>query len=159
MMDPITCPERLALRPHVGELPIPFVTRVGADGVADFKVHDDARRLEIAECRLCQLCGTALDAEIVFVGTPGSCERATFGEPPMHRDCLEFAWRVCPWLNGGDWRIAERAGIEVVPRPADASTLGIHTCAEFTVTPDSQRGRGIKFRAGPALRPTEWRSR
>lgn len=52
---------------------------------------------------LCQLCGTPLAYWIAFAGGPKSVENRVFSEPPMHRDCLEYAYQVCPFLLRVGW--------------------------------------------------------
>lgn len=120
-------PPQLAERPHWGRFPIPFVTHVDELGKPDFRVHDDERRFECAMHRLCQLCGKplVLDATVFVTQTP---RRMTFGEPPMHEACFEFAWEVCPWLAGGAWRDDLRAAardLEILPAPHDTGEVTI----------------------------------
>lgn len=120
-------PEQLAERPHWGRFPIPFVTAVDELGKPDFRVHDDRRRLDCALHRLCQLCGKALILDrTVFVSQQP--RKLVFGEPPMHEQCFEFAWTVCPWLAGGNWRDELRTAardLMILPAEPDTGDLTI----------------------------------
>lgn len=156
-------PVRLAARPHHGRFPIPYVTHVRQDGRPDFRVHDNERRAEVARRRLCQLCGEQLEPRIAFVGFEHSVLRRTFGEPPMHRDCLDFAWEVCPWLAGGDWRTEwklEAEGLTILPRPVSGPAwLGTYVTDDFAVVPDDEGSGSVKFLACAALEEVRWRQR
>jgi hypothetical protein len=50
--------------------------------------------------RLCGICGQRLGAYLCFVGGPGSAfhPAGKYFDGPVHRDCAEFALRVCPYL-------------------------------------------------------------
>lgn len=156
-------PPRLAARPHHGRFPIPYVTHVRDDGRPDFRVHDNERRGEVARRRLCQLCGGPLDPRVAFVGFEHSVLRRTFGEPPMHRDCLAFAWEVCPWLAGASWRPEWKLaaeGLTILPRPpAGSPWLGTYVTDDFAVIPDDEGSGSVKWLAAAALEPVRWRNR
>lgn len=111
-------PEALARQPRYRHFPIPYVTVVEG-GVPDFKRHDPDRRMECARFRLCQLCGELMDPDaLTFVGFPWAAETRSFGEPPMHEECMEWAWEVCPWLAAGkSWR--ERLDGTFADRPPE----------------------------------------
>lgn len=155
-------PEALAARPHRGKLPIPFVTYVDPDGKPDFRVHDNARRQECATKRLCQLCGTKMASHVTFVGTKGSVERRTFGEPPGHRECLLFALEVCPWLAGSDYRSEwlEGSGFTRLTTPEiDDEPIALYTCGGFKIIADDEGSGSIKWVAKKAPATISWLSR
>jgi hypothetical protein len=140
-------PQQLRDRPHHGRFPIPFVTAVDELGRPDFRTHDDAQRFECALNRLCQLCGKPLVlGDTVFVGQHP--HRLTFGEPPMHEDCFEFAWEVCPWLTGAGWSDrwrAEARDLEVLPSPPDSGeiiVLWVNGSSNWRVRSDPERDGG-----------------
>jgi hypothetical protein len=140
-------PARLRERPHWGHFPIPFVTHVEVGGRPDFRVHDDERRFECALHRLCQLCGKPLILEpTVFVGQHP--QRLTFGEPPMHESCFEFAWKVCPWLAGAGWSDrwrTEARDLEILPSPPDTAeviVLWVNGASSWRCQSDPEREGG-----------------
>jgi hypothetical protein len=154
-------PLQLAERPHHGPFPIPFVTHVDEAGVPDFKVHDNAKRARCAEENLCQLCGRTLTGRMAFVGHTGSIERGTFGEPPMHEACCEYAWQVCPWLAGREWQLDLRKqaeGLTILPRPAEG-LLGIWITDGYVVVPDDEGSGSVKWKPSPPLEAIDWRDR
>lgn len=156
-------PALLAARPHHGRFPIPFVTHIREDGRPDFRVHNNTRRAECAERRLCQLCGAELGSELVFVGFKGSVECGVFGEPPMHRDCMEWAWEVCPFLAGAEWRAdwaAAAAELTILPQPQLRPTaLAIYVTDDYTAIPDPEGSGSVKWKVGLPAGAIEWRER
>lgn len=50
--------------------------------------------------RRCSICGDKLLPEMWLVGGPLSAflEQGAYNDPPMHRDCLHYALRVCPYM-------------------------------------------------------------
>jgi hypothetical protein len=168
-------PERLKARPHHGPFPIPYVTYVDPEtGIPDFKVHDNAQREKVALRGLCQLCGQSfgpaefigaqhvLREAMAFVGSEGSIARGSFGEPPMHPECMEFAWEVCPWLAGRDWRLDWRQaaeGLTILPEPEIDGPLGIWITRGYRTIPDLEGSGSIKWVPNPPIQPITWRSR
>lgn len=159
----LTEPAELKARPHHGRFPIPFVTHIREDGRPDFRVHDNARRADCAAHRLCQLCGTALGDVICFVGQRHSVERRTFGEPPMHEACLEWAWEVCPFLAGGTWRPEWKEAAEeltILPNPPSGDPfMGIWKTRTYKLVADEEGSGSVKWVAGDLLEPIDWRRR
>ena len=157
----MTEPTRLKERPHHGPFPIPYVTAI-VNGVPDFKIHDNEKRVRCAERNLCQLCGGSLAGVwMAFVGHEGSIERGRFGEPPMHQDCMEFAWEVCPWLAGRDWRLDYRKaaeGLTILPPPPKGK-LGIWIATSYSTIPDDEGGGVIKWVPSQPVTQIEWRNR
>lgn len=155
-------PARLARRPHHGRFPIPFVTLV-RDGKPDFRVQDNRRRERCAYERLCQLCGEDLGESFVFVGWAQSIERRTFGEPPMHGPCCDWAWAICPFLLGGDHRpltIDDVINLGVwKPTAAPAPRhMALYTTTDFEPVVCEEGSGSVKWVAAPAT-SIEWRDR
>lgn len=144
-------PERLQRRPHVGMFPIPFVT-ARINGKPDFRVHNDERRKLIGKRKLCQLCGYPLGGDIVFAGSRSSIRRHTYGEPPMHEECAQWAVEVCPWLAGRGWRYEdefkrEAGGVEWLQQPRLVD-IGFVRVRSFRMIRDDERPGGVKYEAG-----------
>ena len=94
-------PPRLARRPKDARgYPIPWNVLVGDDGTPFFTVNDDRRHWVAVRDGLCPLCGEALGRWKWFVGGPRSAfdENGWYMDLPGHRDCIEFALQVCPYL-------------------------------------------------------------
>lgn len=147
-------PVQLRARPHWGHFPIPYVTAVDELGKPDFRVHDDRRRFECALHRLCQLCGKPLIlGDTVFVTQMP--RKQTFGEPPMHEDCFEFAWEVCPWLAGATWRDDWRGAardLEILPHPpetGEVTILWVAGASSWECGSDPERPGGWIWRLKP----------
>lgn len=93
-------PFRMARRPRDPRgLPIPYSQFIDQDGKPDFRVLDDQRVARCLRYRLCGLCGQQLGKHIFFVGGPLCVDNGLFHDPPMHRECAEFALRACAHLN------------------------------------------------------------
>lgn len=155
-------PPRLADRPQHGRFPVPFVTLV-KDGRPDFRVQDVERRQQCADERLCQLCGQDLGERFVFAGWPGSLPNLTFGEAPMHADCCDWAWEVCPFLAGGTYReltVEEvvNLGISLPRLDVAPRYMAIVTAADYEVVPCDEGSGSVKWKAAAAL-SIEWRDR
>lgn len=96
----IPVPAKLRKRPYQRGFPVPFVALRGRDGSYDFRVVDEAKRNRTRDGRLCQLCGQSLGSFLYFVGGPPSVEHMAFFEPPLHLECLVYAFQVCPFILG-----------------------------------------------------------
>lgn len=95
----IQIPRRLRQRPRYRGMAIPFVQNIGPDGVPDFKVTERDVLKRCLENKLCGLCGNKLDKTIYWIGCPEELEKKQFREPPMHKECGEYALQVCPFLS------------------------------------------------------------
>ena len=88
----VAIPDRLSRRPRDSRgFPQPFV-------VSDFRTTDGERWGYAVTQRRCGLCGEPLGSNIAFIGGPLSHESRLFTDVGMHRDCAEYALRVCPYL-------------------------------------------------------------
>jgi hypothetical protein len=110
-------PVRLAGRPRDRRgYVIPFVTHIDAAGEAQFKIMDDAKSKRCLEHRLCALCGSPLGRHIFFIGGDLCVVNGIFYDPPMHRDCAEYAMRACPHIRHAKGKLGR------VPEPVEVGT-------------------------------------
>lgn len=97
-MAEVPIPLRLDARPRAANgFPIPYLVVI-VDGRPDFRISDPDKWLECNLHKLCALCGQPLKKRGWFVGGPLCHENRIFLDPPMHRDCAEYALKVCPYL-------------------------------------------------------------
>jgi hypothetical protein len=141
---------------------VPVVTAV-VEGKPDFKLHDEVSRARCGALRLCQLCGKPMPDLMAFIGARESIERRTFGEPPAHRACLDFAFDACPFLAGKGyregWRDAARAAGFAVLEPAKPPPeMGILITNGYYLVSDDEGLTGFKYKAAEPLH-IEWRKR
>jgi hypothetical protein len=113
MNTEVPIPKRLQERPFHRGLPIPYIAFIAQDGVPDFRVIDQDKRMEVAVHRQCQLCGQPLGRFMFFVGGPGAAAANQYFEPPLHMSCLIYAMQVCPFIVG---KILEHADIGKVQK-------------------------------------------
>lgn len=78
--------------------PVPAFVLVKEDGTVDFKVLDPARWADCVKRRRCAICGQKMRGLFAFVGGPLCAENHTYTDAPMHKECAEYAMRVCPFL-------------------------------------------------------------
>jgi hypothetical protein len=100
--------------------PVPWIAAVGSDGRADFRVIDKAKTMEALTNRRCAICGKVMLAAY-FVGGPLSMRNRLFNDPPMHKDCAEYALKVCPFLAAPSFAYSRKTpdvdGMEVTVDP------------------------------------------
>ena len=77
--------------------PVPFFVKY-IDGKPDFRVMDPEKMKRCVESNLCWCCGQPLGRHKAFVGGPLLAINLMSAEPPLHRDCAEFAVKACPFL-------------------------------------------------------------
>jgi hypothetical protein len=68
-------------------------------GTPDFRVVDPAAFSACVKHGLCWLCGQPMGRHKAFVLGPMCVITRTNSEPPSHRDCAEYAMKVCPFLS------------------------------------------------------------
>jgi len=92
-------PPRIAsLRRTAQGWPIPYFVERPVDGTLDFRVMHPQRMVWALKRRLCWICGQPMGRHIAFVGGPLAIAQRQFSDPASHRDCAEYALRVCPFL-------------------------------------------------------------
>lgn len=101
-------PSRIAALPrdHRG-FPVPwFVAWI--DGVPDFRVIGPGKIAEAYAHKKCWICGENVGKYMAFVIGPMCAINRVASEPPSHRECAEFAARVCPFLTRPKMRRNEK---------------------------------------------------
>jgi hypothetical protein len=136
--------------------PIPWNVLRGVDGSPVFTANESTKHMQALEGQLCPICGVKLGSIRWFVGGPLSAFHPDGGymDLPGHRDCVEYALQVCPYLAAANY-LAKEKDLSKVP---DDVTLIDHTmlpgrpplfvmvaCRRFTVVP--------KQGSLPTLRP------
>jgi hypothetical protein len=160
MSIPLPLPARLSRLPRTAAgLPIPWFV-AWKDGRYDFRVVD-ARKLQPAiRQRLCWLCGHQLGRMMCFVVGPMCVVNRVSSEPPMHRDCAEYALRACPFLTQPSRERREGGGLmPVEPHMAGTPILRNPGAAALYVTRDytvKQVPGGILFDMGEPQEVTWW---
>ena len=117
MSPPI--PARLAGRPTVGGLVVPWVSVVLVDGTPVLGNLHGSRADRCFLEKLCQICGDKLDHPIVLFSPASSHAKDQTPEPPMHPECAAYSAKACPMVNGcmTHWRAAARAAGKPCPDP------------------------------------------
>ncbi|WP_117214052.1 hypothetical protein [Allorhizocola rhizosphaerae] len=113
MTTPIpNIPLRLAGRPTLGGLVVPWTTGRTPDGRYRFGAVDLDRHNQAMTDRLCQTCGTPLEDRIVFALRDSDLRALTSHEPGMHPVCSAYAATACPMIAGRmqHYRAASLAG-------------------------------------------------
>jgi hypothetical protein len=125
-MTDVPVPPRLAHRPRDkrGYI-VPYAQFIDAKGEPQFKVMDDARVRDCLTRHCCGLCGQPMGRHVFFIGGHLCVQNGYFYDPPMHRECAEYALRVCPHLarvKGRYGPIPEIAGARMVVGAMEATT-------------------------------------
>lgn len=108
------------LPPRMAKLPLDKHGRVvpwfvaWIDGQPDHRIVRPGGVVEATHYRKCWLCGQPMSAFKTFVIGPMCAVNRVSSEPPSHRDCAEYAARVCPFLTRPNMRRRENG------KPADA---------------------------------------
>ena len=97
---PIEVPYRLRKFPlWKGKYVIHYTVMIDPETAEpNFRVVDDAHRLQCSFRNWCHLCGEPLGRHMCFIGGPNSIKNRTFFDGPMHTDCAQYAAKVCPYL-------------------------------------------------------------
>lgn len=139
--------------------PIPWFVK-WIDGVPDFRVLDEAKVLRCLHEKRCQICGGALGRFKAFVGGPLMIQQRVSLEPPMHRDCAEFAIKTCPYMLHAAAKkrlthlpaeIAEQINVGMVQTDGNPGVFGLHVCLAYSV----DTSRGILHMGAP-VEPVTW---
>lgn len=114
-VEEVPVPPALQRFPLWHGYPVHYTVWRDKSGRPDFRIMDDARRWECFRKQWCHLCGRNLgQGPYCFIGGPKSVEAHRFVDGPMHRECAEYAARVCPFLASptGKYRTVVYAEID-----------------------------------------------
>jgi hypothetical protein len=115
-VDRVPMPARIARLPrNKAGYPTPWFVAEQPDGTFDFRVADPAKHVEAVRSRLCWVCGQPLGVYVAFPVGPMCAINLISGEPPSHRDCVEYSVRVCPFLVVPGMRRRDRKDLVWVP--------------------------------------------
>lgn len=116
--------------------PTPFTVQRMPDGVPDFRVIDPEKWAYAVTTQRCALCGGKATL-FAFVGGPRSIERHTFTDAGMHKECAEYALKVCPFLAAPKFAYnrAEIAGTTVNEHVSTVrpDIFGLATASDYGV--------------------------
>lgn len=104
----IEIPKHLRTRPVHGGYVVPYFVAwyVGKEMVdertpgakPDFRVTDMRRAVICRQRNMCWICGKQLGSFKWFAFGPSSAVGRISVEPPSHKDCAQYAVRVCPYM-------------------------------------------------------------
>jgi hypothetical protein len=97
MNTTIEIPERMKKLAVYKGFPITATTLMEGD-IPNFKVVNTSAVWEFKRDRKCAMCGEPLDYWIGFVVSEKEAETRFIYESPAHVECLEYAFKICPWL-------------------------------------------------------------
>lgn len=93
-------PERMKRFPLWNGFPVHFTVFRDKQGVPDFQVMYETRRIECFRKNWCHLCGRNLaPGPYHFIGSEKCIRLRAFIDGPMHIECAEYAAKVCPFLS------------------------------------------------------------
>jgi len=159
----VPIPSRLANRPRDARgYPIPALALIDRTGKPDFRVTDMDKWVAACRNKTCSLCGEPLGRHLAFIGGPLSFENRYFTDLPAHRECAEYALRVCPYIAAPNFKYAEsirvdadvtvRVSPEVLDARPDRFFLGITK----SCTPVRTDGDTMLVRASPWEQVSWW---
>jgi hypothetical protein len=79
--------------------PVPFI-QLWAGDKPDFRAVNMEHCARCFRDKLCAICGRRLGEYCYFIGGPLSKKNRLFVDPAMHKQCAEFASKVCPLVSG-----------------------------------------------------------
>jgi hypothetical protein len=98
---------------------IPYTTFVDNCGRPDFRIIDHTRVSVCLTQRRCGACGEPMGKHLHFIGGPPCVENGIFYDPPIHKECAEFAIQMCPHLARSKGRYAP------TPTAPEGATLAV----------------------------------
>lgn len=121
----VPIPERMQHLPRDRRgYPIPFIVFRDRDDRPHFTINDQGKSLHCLKHDLCPISGTPLNRFRWFVGGPLSAfhEQGAYLDLPMHKECMEYALQVCPYLAAPHYgkRIDEAT---LSPEKAEQTTI------------------------------------
>lgn len=77
---------------------VPWVNFVDDNGKPNFTTIDEYRMIKAIRQKLCGMCGQHMKRGYFFIGGPLCVANGFFYDPPMHKECAEYAMQACPHL-------------------------------------------------------------
>jgi hypothetical protein len=134
-------------------VPVPFAQVIREDGTANFTAIDSGKVLRCAQENLCGLCGQPLTYWMAFIGGERSAASRGYSDPPMHVECAEDAFTLCPHLARPlvARRPDDEGGVPVgfVTAKPTRWAMGITRGFRWRFVPLSGGGVGPSFTANP----------
>lgn len=134
-------PARLASRPVIGGLVVPWFNVRLADGGVDFRVQHRSKAVRCWTEGLCQTDGQPLTRPIVFLGGSNQVRRLLFDEPGLHAECAMYATRACPMVAGRQEHYASGIPVSKTRRGKACPNPGC-TCDGWTPHTEADRMGG-----------------
>lgn len=137
------------------KLPVPVMNQ-HATGT-DFTAISGERVVKAAQDRTCGICGKELGYWLAFIGGPISYRSRQYADPPMHPECAEASFTLCPHMAIGRARRAtgthlmtgattpEHFGLD---KP-EVWVMGITRSYTYSMQPAQGGGVVVVFRAAP----------
>jgi hypothetical protein len=123
--------------------PIPATVWYDGEGQPQFTINDSTVVARLLREDRCGICGMQLLRVRWFVGGPLSAfhPQGAYFDLPMHRNCMHYALRVCPYLAAPNY--AKRIDIRKVRGPSqvfiDPSMIAERPAIFVAVGTDGQR--------------------
>jgi hypothetical protein len=108
--------------------PIPFIVQRGVTDLPHFAINDQNLRYRCASEDRCGICGQKLMRGRWFVGGPLSAfhKFGAYFDPPMHKECMEYAMVVCPYIAIASYNADKRSAMDRVNnKPKDLPDTAI----------------------------------
>lgn len=132
----------------------------------DFRVTDGDKAWLSVSKKACWICGNPFDVPVyAMVGDAMSAVIRIYREPPCHKECAEYAMRVCPFILYPNAKRRE-AGLDyedtldhgnvdatVVVEPDNPGEYFVLMVSDFTYHPDPQV---TAFEKGDVLETQHW---
>jgi len=91
--------------------PVPFI-QMWLGNKPSFRAVNLEHCARCLRDKLCAICGRRLGEYCYFIGGPLSKKNRLFVDPPMHRQCAEFASKVCPFVSDTQQEYSKRPDTE-----------------------------------------------
>lgn len=91
-------PQIAALDTDPRGFPIFYIIQPPPGRDLNFRVVNPNHMVLCATRKLCGVCGQSLPYRFWFIAGPEAAHDRIFGEPPLHRECMEYSLAVCPFL-------------------------------------------------------------
>lgn len=130
-------------------------------GAPDFRVVDPHAFQHCVRFSMCWLCGQPLSKRTTFVLGPMCVITRTNSEPGSHRDCAEYAMKVCPFLTKPNMRRNSGYDVPVVAAPGEHSEANPGIMALW-ITSGARAFRaeqgvsGVLFEVDDPIEPVQW---